>query len=155
MKILTVTLLSKQISKRRKVREVAVQTLYQMIEAPEYLSVDDAVAYALDAGNYPEDGYGSVDRSYLNQLIKGVQENKQELDQKIEQYLTGWSLSRLARIDLTILRLAMYEIFYMSTNDVPNNVAVDEAIELSKTFSDDKSRQFISGVLAQVLNELK
>lgn len=146
--------LTKQVSKRREVRQIAVQTLYQMIEAHEDLNINDAVDFALEAGIYPEEGYSGIENDYFYELVKGIQNNESVLDQQIEPYLTGWSLKRIARIDLIILRLAFFEIFFMSDAEVPNNVAVNEAIELSKFFSDDKSRQFISGVLAKVLDDI-
>lgn len=147
--------LSKSVSKRREVRQVAVQTLYQMIEAHENLDINDAVDYALDAGVFPEEGYDGISNDYFYDLVEGVQTKEAELDKLIEPYLTGWSLNRIARIDLIILRIAFYELFFVSDEEVPNTVAADEAIELSKFFSDDKSRQFISGVVAKVLDDKK
>lgn len=144
--------LSKQVSKRRQVRQVAVQTLFQMIEAHENLDIDDAIDFALEAGVYPEEGYDGIENEYFYQLVKGVLDNQSALDELIEPYLTGWNINRIARIDLIILRIAFFEIFFMAEEEVPNTVAVNEAIELGKFFSDDKSRQFISGVLAKVLD---
>ncbi|XJS11396.1 transcription antitermination factor NusB [Aerococcaceae bacterium WGS1372] len=146
--------MTKQVSKRREVRQITVQTLYQMIEAHENLDINDAVDFALEAGIYPEEGYSGIENEYFYELVKGVLDNEAVLDEQIKPYLTGWSLSGIARIDLIILRLAFFEIFFMSDDEVPNNVAVNEAIELGKFFSDDKSRQFISGVLAKVLDDV-
>lgn len=154
MKKKLVMILTRNVSKRREVRQVAVQTLYQMIEAHDNLDINDAVDFALEAGVYPEEGYSGIENEYFYQLVKGVQDNEAVLDEQIEPYLTGWSIKRIARIDLIILRLAFFEIFFMPESEVPNNVAVNEAIELGKFFSDDKSRQFISGVLAKVLDDL-
>lgn len=147
--------LSKKVSKRREVRQIAVQTLYQMIAAHENLDINDAVDFALEAGFFPDEGYTEIENDYFYDLLEGVQSKEAELDKLIEPYLTGWSLNRIARIDLIILRVAFYEIFFVSEAEVPNNVAADEAIELSKFFSDDKSRQFISGVVAKVIADQK
>lgn len=146
--------MNKRVTKRYQVRELAVQTLFQLIEAPEYLTVDQAITFALEAGSFPEEGYDEVVDEYLYTLIQGVQSKLTEIDQRITSYLTNWSLERIARIDLTILRVAFYELFYVDEEEVPNNVAVDEAIDLAKIFSDDKSRKFISGVLANVLADI-
>jgi len=74
------------------------------------------------------------------------------LDAKIDQYLsTGWQLKRIAKTDLVIMRIAFYEIDYVE--EVPNRVAVNEALELAKNFSDDRSRRFINGVLAHTLDD--
>ncbi|MGO4943051.1 transcription antitermination factor NusB [Ruoffia tabacinasalis] len=147
--------MSKKVVKRREVRQVVVQTLYQMISAHKDLDINEAVAYALEAGVFPEEGYEGIDNDYFYELIEGVRSKETEIDKLIEPYLTGWSLDRIARIDLIILRVAFYEIFFVSKEEVPNNVAADEAIELSKFFSDDKSRQFVSGVVAKVLDDTK
>lgn len=132
---------------------VAIQILFQMIQAPDYLSLAEARAYALENGNDPEEGYNAKINPYLDQLIQGVMDQQDELDQMIQANLENWSLDRLNKIDLTILRLALYEMFFIDDQEVPKVVAVDEAIELSKGFSDDKSRQFISGILMKILNQ--
>lgn len=147
--------LSKKVVKRREVRQIVVQTLYQMISAHKNLDINEAVDYALEAGVFPEEGYDGINNDYFYELIEGVRSKEAEIDKLIEPYLTGWSLNRIARIDLIILRIAFFEIFFILEEEVPNNVAADEAIELSKFFSDDKSRQFISGVVAKVLEDQK
>lgn len=137
---------------RHAIREKAIQSLFQLQSTDNQHSVEEVIDFALEAGNDPNAPYtGEVDR-YLHQLVLGVQNNKAAIDELIMNYLSsGWTLDRLASIDLTILRLAFYEILFEDETQVPNKVAVNEAIELSKTFSDEKSRKFISGVLAQLL----
>ncbi len=89
---------------------------------------------------------------YLQKLVTGVLANQADLDAKIDQYLsTGWQLKRIAKTDLVIMRIAFYEIDYVE--EVPNRVAVNEALELAKNFSDDRSRRFINGVLAHTLDD--
>ena len=76
--------------------------------------------------------------------------HQSELDAKIDQYLSSnWTLARLNKTDLLVLRLAIYEMLYV--DDVPAKVALDEALQLAKEFSDDKSRRFINGVLSNLL----
>ncbi len=88
---------------------------------------------------------------YLQTLVDGVLASQSDLDAQIDQYLsTGWQLKRIAKTDLVILRLAFYEID--DVEEVPNRVAVNEALELAKKFSDDRSRRFINGVLAHTLD---
>ncbi len=137
---------------RHAIREKAIQSLFQLQSTDNQHSVEEVIDFALEAGNDPNAPYtGEVDR-YLHQLVLGVQNNKAAIDELIMNYLSsGWTLDRLASIDLTILRLAFYEVLFEDETQVPNKVAVNEAIELSKTFSDEKSRKFISGVLAQLL----
>lgn len=137
---------------RHIVREKAVQTLFQLIEPQEDTTTESALEFALLAGNDPEEGFeGRVD-AYLREIVEGVIAQQATLDEQIENYLTDWTISRIAKIDLTILRIAFYEILFVDSARVPNTVAVNEAIELSKSFSDDKSRNFISGVLAKALD---
>lgn len=89
---------------------------------------------------------------YLKTLVTGVLAHQSELDAQISQYLsTGWQLQRIAKTDLVIMRIAFFEIEHVS--DVPNRVAVNEALELAKNFSDDRSRRFINGVLAHTLDD--
>lgn len=146
-------MLNNTLKKRRHVRIVAVQTLFQMIQPPEYLTKEVALAYALEKGNDPEEGYDKVSGDYLYRLVDGVIEKEALLDQEIQKYLENWTLDRLQRIDLVILRLAVYEMLFVDDEEVPNTVAVDEAIELARGFSDDKSRQFVSGILMKMLNQ--
>ena len=136
-------------------RMIAVQTLFQLIDAPEYLTVEDALNYALENGNDPEAGYEAVKGHYVHRLINGVLEYQAEIDHMIEENLQQWTIDRIQRIDLVILRVALFEMNFVSEEEVPDTVAVDEAIELSKGFSDDKSRQFVSGLLMKLLNQDK
>ncbi|GAB7231978.1 transcription antitermination factor NusB [Facklamia hominis] len=140
---------------RRIIREKAIQTLYPLSDSQVNFDLDQSLRFALEAGNDPEEGWSMEEVDpYLSQLVAGVVEHYQELDSEIAHYLSGeWTLDRIARIDLTILRLAFYELIDVCPKDpdlVPSVVA-DEAIELAKTFSDDRSRKFISGVLAHYI----
>lgn len=91
-----------------------------------------------------------VDQEYLHTIVNGVLEQQAELDPVIAQYLSEhWSLGRLTKTDLLILRIAVYEMKFQT--GVPNRVALNEALELAKLFSDDKSRRFINGVLSNLI----
>lgn len=92
------------------------------------------------------------DKGYINGIVQGVMAKKEELDEKIRKYLKGWTMDRISKTDLAILRLAIYEITYR--DDIPYKVSVNEAVELAKTFSDSTSSSFINGVLAGVVTEL-
>ena len=92
------------------------------------------------------------DKGYINDIVQGVMAKKEELDEKIRKYLKGWTMDRISKTDLAILRLAIYEITYR--DDIPYKVSVNEAVELAKTFSDSTSSSFINGVLAGVVTEL-
>ncbi|MCW6679706.1 transcription antitermination factor NusB [Aerococcaceae bacterium NML160702] len=143
---------NKQKLTRRQVREKAVQTLYQLLDPQADTTLESALAFSLEAGNDPEAGFEHIQDEYLQELVAGVQTQLETIDQQITTLLTeGWTLQRLAKIDLAILRLGFYEVLYVDNEKVPLQVAVDEAIELSKTFSDGKSTKFIAGVLSKFI----
>ncbi len=87
---------------------------------------------------------------YLKEKFNKLIEHIVEIDQIIEEVSAGWRLSRMGKIDLTILRLATYEIRY--DEDIPTGVAINEAVELAKKFGEDQSSSFINGVLAKIAN---
>ncbi|WP_234971663.1 transcription antitermination factor NusB [Ignavigranum ruoffiae] len=147
--------MNKPLKHRRHMRMVAIQTLYQLLDGSDNLSVEAALAYALENGNFPDEGYLAENYLFLNQLVYGVLEHQEELDQILSTELDNWSVERLQKIDRVILRLALFEMEFLPEAEVPKVVAVDEAIELARGFSDDKSRQFVSGILMKRLNEGK
>ena len=89
---------------------------------------------------------------FLLNLVNGVMQSKSELDDKIGRYLkAGWTLDRLTLVEKNILRLGLYEL--VEYDETPQLVAVNEAIELAKKFSDEKSSKFINGILSQFITE--
>lgn len=86
------------------------------------------------------------DALYITNKYNAIMDKLPEIDEKIDKAAKGWSLSRLAKTDLTILRLAIYEMLY--DEDIPVGVAIDEAVELAKKFCQDGSPAFINGILA-------
>ncbi|TYP77864.1 transcription antitermination factor NusB [Paenibacillus methanolicus] len=146
--------------KRRLAREIAVQSLYHM-EMNE-VTAADAVNMLADEARDDENeiGASAADMSaidvYVRELVHGVIEHKQALDDILQTYLTGWQVDRLSRVDRQILRLAAYEMVYRT--DVPPKAAINEAIELAKHFGTDESGKFVNGVLGKLLlalDELK
>ncbi|HAB0790110.1 TPA_asm: N utilization substance protein B [Listeria monocytogenes] len=127
--------------KRREAREKALQALFQ-IELNE-MSLDQAIK------NIMEDEQGD----YMEKLVEGVMANKAEIDAIIEPNLDNWRMDRLSKVDLSLLRLSVYEIKYL--DDVPNRVSLNESIEIAKIYSDEKSSKFINGVLANIAPEDK
>ena len=89
--------------------------------------------------------------TFLTDLVSGVQAKKDELDKQITQHLkAGWTIERLTLVERNLLRLGVFEI---TSFDTPQLVAVNEAIELAKNFSDQKSARFINGLLSQFVTE--
>lgn len=90
--------------------------------------------------------------AYFVELIEGVRQHQEAIDQQLNNHITGkWSVKRLESINLAILRIAAYEILYGNQEKIPAVVAIDEAVELAKRYSDEKSRRFINGVLSALL----
>ncbi|GAX07796.1 MAG TPA: transcription antitermination factor NusB [Lactobacillus sp.] len=134
---------------RHQIRTRAFQTLFAMNANPE---ADRQVIYQQLLSD--EDGVTADVPAYLEKLVDGVLENQDQLDAQIKKYLTtGWTLQRIAKTDLVILRIAFYELDYQA--DIPKRVAVNEALELAKQFSDDRSRRFINGVLSHEIEPEK
>ncbi|GAX06886.1 transcription antitermination factor NusB [Secundilactobacillus pentosiphilus] len=134
---------------RHQIRTSAFQTLFAMNANPE---ADRHVIYQQLLGD--DDGVTADVPAYLEQLVVGVLDKQDELDGQIKKYLTtGWTLQRIAKTDLVILRIAFYELDYQP--DIPKRVAVNEALELAKQFSDDRSRRFINGVLSHEIEPEK
>lgn len=139
---------------RHEIREKALQSLFPL-DSNVDLTKQDAIFYALELDHkdwISEDGEEFVP-TYLDVLVGGVCDKKNELDEIITKHLgSKWTLSRIAKMDLIILRMAIFEMVYI--NNVPNTVALNEAIELTKNYSDDHSRKFVNGVLSNVMKEI-
>lgn len=82
--------------------------------------------------------------------MDGVLNNQVSIDETIKQYLENWTLERIANVDRNILRLATYEMIYGQADDVPVNVAIDEAVEIAKLYGDDQSGRFVNGLLSKI-----
>lgn len=88
-------------------------------------------------------------RQFAEQLVQGVMEHQDELNALIGRQATNWTLNRMPIVDRNILRMAIYELLWLS--DIPAKVTVNEAIELAKQFADDETKRFVNGILDQVL----
>ena len=88
------------------------------------------------------------DREYIQKKAQAVAEHIEGIDRLINEHTTGWKTTRMNKVDLTILRLAVYEMKW--DDDVPVSVAINEAVELAKRFGGDESPSFINGVLARI-----
>lgn len=90
-------------------------------------------------------------KKYIRKIVKGVKENEEELEKKIAEKLKPkWKLERISKINIALLKLSIYEMLYAN---VPYKIAINEIIELAKTYGEDNSSSFINGVLANVVKE--
>ena len=93
------------------------------------------------------------DREYITRVLRGVMDRRYLLDEKIEKAAQGWALDRMPLVDLTIMRLAVWEMMYEET--IPGNVSISEALELTERYSDPDDKKFVNGVLGTILRELE
>ena len=94
---------------------------------------------------------GDNDRAYIEAAVSGVREHAQEIDAEISACLRGWTLARLSRVDLAILRLSVYEMQYAG---IPAAVSINEAVELTRKYSSEASCPFVNGVLGTISRKL-
>ncbi|MGL5749826.1 MAG: transcription antitermination factor NusB [Paraclostridium sp.] len=92
-----------------------------------------------------------IDREYLNLIVNNIKESKDVIDTLINKYAKNWTVDRMAKVDLAILRLTTCEILYAL--NIPTKVSINEAIELAKLYCDDKSPKFINGILGSIVSE--
>lgn len=139
---------------RRQAREIAVQSLYR-IEMNE-VSAEEAVHAVLEQirSEHEQEQRMEMDDRTLNfilTLVKGVRERVERIDSIIGRNLRGWKLDRLSRVDRQILRIAVFEMMF--GDEIPPVVAVNEAVELAKSFGDEQSGKFVNGVLGKILQK--
>ena len=99
------------------------------------------------------EGFDEEDREFIEKCSDGVFAHKEELDEMINSASKGWSTTRLSKVDLSILQLAVYEIEYM--DDIPEKVSVNEAVNLAKKYGAESAAPFVNGVLGSVIGAKK
>ncbi|RCX23152.1 NusB antitermination factor [Fontibacillus phaseoli] len=143
--------------KRRLAREIAVQSLYHMemneVEAEEAVTMLLSEAAGENEGEVEvSDLSGAKAKEYILELVNGTWSRKEAIDGLLSDYLKGWQISRLSKVDRQVLRQAVYEMVFR--DDVPGKVAVNEAIELAKHFGTTDSGKFVNGVLGKMIQDL-
>ena len=93
------------------------------------------------------------ERGYMRKKVKDIAAHEEEIDAMINEHTTGWKTGRMNKVDLSVLRLAVYEMKW--DDEVPVGVAINEAVELAKTFSSDEAPSFINGVLGKIARSLE
>ena len=140
-------------SNRHLGRIIALQTLY---EVEFRLNCDDKDVKLEDVLKRNLARYEKTvsDKAFVKQLVQGVFKSRSKLDEKIQPIAPEWPLTQIARIDLTILRMALYELTEMG-DVAPPKVVINEAVELAKAFGSDNSSRFINGVLGTAYRALQ
>ncbi|MDP2918086.1 MAG: transcription antitermination factor NusB [bacterium] len=133
---------------RHLLRTIAMQCLYEW----DFSDQNEEKIDAIVAHNAKEFAPGINDFDFVKKLTAGVLRNQEQIDRVIEEYAPEWPLEQITTVDRNILRLGIYELkFY---NDVPPKVAINEAIELAKTFGGPSSGKFVNGVLGTIYRKI-
>jgi len=131
-------------------RSIVLQTLYEC----DFSGKPDNEAERILARNSEEFGGGLQDTPFEENLFKGILQKKQELNTIIEKAAPDWPIDKISVIDRNILRIGLFELLFSDRDEVPPKVAINEAIELAKTFGGDTSGKFVNGVLGAVYKEI-
>ncbi|MBW4828811.1 MAG: transcription antitermination factor NusB [Clostridiaceae bacterium] len=129
---------------RKLAREETMKLLFQMEMNNDYS--DGIVELYIDENEFTHD-----EEEYIRDAVEMIKRNLKDIDESIQKYIKGWKIHRLARVDLSVLRIAVYELTYRK--DIPIEVAINEAIEICKKYSTDESSKFINGVLGSFVRE--
>ncbi len=134
-------------------RENAMRVLYQI-----FLYKKNKIDYTTNGvieeymDNIPLEERKVINTEFLKELVEGVLNNINDIDNNISKYLENWTIDRLGLTDQAIIRISVYELLYTNT---PNLVCINEAIELSKKYSDEKVSKMINGVLDKIYHEVE
>lgn len=126
---------------RRKVRALALQALYEVDSVGH--DVDETLTCLLATERLSEEN-----AAFARELVNGVIQNREKIDPNIQNFAPAWPIEQIPVVDRNILRLAIFEI--LIDNKVPVKVAINEAVELAKTYGSDNSSKFVNGVLGSV-----
>lgn len=127
---------------RKTAREVAMKLTYEKM-----FGCDDTYQDVLEKSGIIDEP-SEADVAYAGSVVKGVQDNLEEIDKQIEIASVSWTIDRMPKVDLSIIRNAVYEMLFV--DDIPAAVTINEAVELAKVFCDEKSPKFINGLLGKV-----
>lgn len=133
--------------KRSAIRELTFRLIYSL-EIQRTDDLEEQIELYIQC-NEVEDNEA---KEYIKDAIIGIRENINEIQGLIEKNLKAdWKIDRISKIDLSLLRLAIYEIKY---KEIPYKVAINEALELAKKYGEDSSKNFVNGVLASIVKEI-
>lgn len=118
--------------------------------------------YTLDDDNTDAEGENAVvtvslsqaDKEYIEAVANGVKEHKKEIDAIISEFARGWTVERLIKVDVAVLRYGIFEMTYMQST-IPPEVSINEAVEISKKYGTEKSKAFVNGVLSSYYKKMK
>jgi transcription antitermination protein NusB len=127
-----------------------MQSLYEW----DFKGKKEALLVGIIEHNIKEFAAGLEDPTFIIDLVKGVIAHMSEIDKIIEKAAPQWPIDQIAIVDRNVLRIGLYELLFGSRDEVPPKVAINEAIELAKSFGGDSSGKFVNGVLGTVYREI-
>ena len=132
--------------KRSAIRELAFQLIYSL-EIQKHEDLEEQIELYLECNEVEE----NEAKEYIKDAVLGIKQNINEIQELIEKNLKAdWKIDRISKIDLSLLKLAIYEIKYKK---IPYKVAINECLELSKKYGEESSKNFVNGILASVVKE--
>lgn len=132
---------------RSAIRELAFKLIYSL-EIQNQESLEEQIELYIQNGEITD----TKAIEYIKDTVNGIHEHEDEIISLIEKNLKAdWEFNRVSKIDLSLLKLAIYEIKY---TDIPYKVAINEAVELAKKYGEDTSKNFVNGILASVVKEI-
>ena len=134
---------------RNTAREIAIHLSYELSFTDK--TVDALLDERLTAEAFYAEAPGPKQGEYIRRLVKGVDEHGAELDGYIGKYAKGWKFARIPLVASAVMRVAMYEILYMQ--DIPNGVAINEAVEIAKKYETPETVKFINGILGSFVRQ--
>ena len=134
---------------RRKARDITFKYVYSTLYGESEL--EDIIESIITADSEEIASLESEEKAYFDKVTSGIKERENEIDKMILSKLKNWTIERIFKIDLAILRLAVYEIMYFE--NMPPKVAVNEAVELAKKYGNDSSYNFVNGVLREIIKD--
>lgn len=132
-------------------RSIVMQSLYEW----DFSGKKPEALKGIVEKNIKEFGPGLEDTSFIWQLIDGIVANSEKIDKIIEKAAPEWPINQINIVDRNVLRIGLYELLYAKKEEVPPKVAINEAIELAKTFGGEASGKFINGVLGTVYKQIE
>ena len=131
-------------------RRNARKHIFNLVFQTEF-NADTDVKEAIETYTEEYEDFQKGERDFVSREYRGILANVESIDSYIDKYAVCWSVERLAKTDLAILRIGVYEIMF--DNEIPDAVAVNEAVELAKEFSGDKAPAFINAVLSKIVKK--
>ena len=128
---------------RREIRELIFKMVFR-VEFHNEEEIPEQLRLFMDT----QEAASEKDRTYIEHKVQDLLDHLEEIDAIIDRSAQNWKTSRMAKVELTLIRLAVYEIRF--EDDIPTGVAINEAVELAKTYGEENSASFVNGVLARI-----